>query len=153
MDWLLDNVINIYWNILFKIGNHMQDENLNELIDQYSTQSDVESAIYEKTAGETEEGESIGERIKHYPKVQRELDLHGKTGSEAKREIERFIQNAQNQRIRTIRIVTGKGLHSPKQQSVIPEITEQKLSELKKSEVILSFKWEKQKGSIIVLLT
>ena len=100
--------------------------------------SEAAEAMKEKAEGETEEERTMAERLKDYPKIQRETDLHGMSGHEARGEIDRFINSAQNQRIRTVKIITGKGLHSKHQVSVLPEVTEQKLAELKKSGLVLS---------------
>ncbi|HEX4998938.1 MAG TPA: Smr/MutS family protein [Terriglobia bacterium] len=46
--------------------------------------------------------------------IEGELDLHGRTREEARRELERFIETAQRpDRKRAIRIIHGKGLRSP----------------------------------------
>ena len=130
----------------------MQNENLDDLINAYTSESDIQSAIEEKNAGEFEAEQSVGEMLKDYPAVQRELDLHQKTGGEAKSEIDYFINSCTNQNLRTVRIITGKGLHSKNQQSILPQVTEQKLSELRKEGVVLSFKREKTGGSVVVYL-
>ncbi|MBU0577199.1 Smr/MutS family protein [Patescibacteria group bacterium] len=130
----------------------MEEENLDQLIEAYSSESDIQSAIEEKNAGEFEAEQSIGEMLKDYPAVQRELDLHQKTGSEAQSEISHFINSCSTQGLRTVRIITGKGLHSKNQQSILPQVTEQKLSQLKKEGLVLNFKREKTGGSVVVYL-
>ena len=129
------------------------DQSMDDIIKEFTTAEAVNIAKHEKIAGEFVEEKSLGTLTKDYPSPQQELDLHGMTSSDAKWEIEKFIQNTQSKRIRTVRIITGKGLHSPHQKSIIPQATEQKLSELKKNGIVLSFKWEKQKGAIVVYLT
>lgn len=124
---------------------------LDDIINAYSSHSDVQSAMHEKSEGEFKE-EDISESIKTYPKVQRELDLHGKYSDEAISEIRYFISSGINCDIRTVRIITGKGLHSTGQKSVLPEATERELSSLKKEGKILSFKREKTGGSFIAYL-
>ncbi len=128
------------------------NENLDELLNAYSSKADIQNAMKEKAKGELEVEESTGEKIKNYPKPQRELDLHGKTGIEAKRDIEWFLGNARNQKIQPVRIIYGKGLHSPNLKSVLPQIAEQKIVELKKEGLVFSFKKEKTGGSILVYL-
>jgi len=115
--------------------------------------SDVTDAIQEKAAGEEVVERTMSERLQDYPKIQREIDLHGKSGHEARGEIDRFINSCQNQRIRTVKIITGKGLHSKHQISVLPEVTEQKLAELKRSGLVLNWKQEKGGGAFVVYLT
>jgi DNA-nicking Smr family endonuclease len=128
------------------------DENMDELIREYASYSDVQSAMKEKAAGEFVE-EDIGKMTKDYPSPQRELDLHKMNGSEAKFEIGKFINSSQDQRIRTVRLIPGKGLHSQNQQSVLPRVTEQKLSELRKSGLVVNWKKEKSGGAFVVYLT
>jgi len=124
----------------------MDDENLDAIIREYTSRNDVESAIEEKAAGEFIEEESIGEVIKDYPSVQKELDLHKRTGSEAQSDIRNFIRSSGRQNLKTVRLITGKG------RGVILEVTEQLLSSLKKDGVILGFKKEKTGGSFVVYL-
>ncbi len=56
-------------------------------------------------------------------KVQEELDLHNFTVEEALKEVADFISNSKKKGLRKIRLITGKGLHSPNGLSVIrPEV-------------------------------
>jgi DNA-nicking Smr family endonuclease len=54
-----------------------------------------------------------------------------------------------------LRIITGKGLHSPGA-PVLPDVVEQKLHELKEKKLIKSFEWEKKRksasGALLVFL-
>jgi len=45
-------------------------------------------------------------------RIDAELDLHGLTASAAKREVNAFLDQARNRRLRCVRIIHGKGLHS-----------------------------------------
>lgn len=127
-----------------------EEENIEALLEAFSSKTDIETAMEEKS--EAEPLKNIGETVKTYPKPQRELDLHGKTVEEAKREILNFIGNAQHQRLRTVRIITGKGLHSAYFQSALPEITEQLTAKLRQEGIILTVKKEKTGGSFVVFL-
>ena len=40
------------------------------------------------------------------------LDLHGMTGDEARRRTEQWLRDRQAERVRTVMVVTGRGLHS-----------------------------------------
>lgn len=95
------------------------------------------------------------EMLRAYPPPQDELDLHGKTGAEAERETVRFIGTTTSLRLRTVRIITGKGLHS-EGPAVLPDVVETKLKELKAENRILAFVWEKKakhrSGAVIVYL-
>lgn len=99
---------------------------------------------------------SAAERIKSYPPPREELDLHHFTAAQAEIAAESFIKKAGARSIRTVRIIVGKGLHSAGK-PVIPDVVEQKLTELKRSGLVLAFQWEKRdkrkSGSIIVYLS
>ena len=98
---------------------------------------------------------SLSERIKTYPAPQLELDLHGATAPEAEKRTEAFIENARRKKIRTIRIIVGKGLHSERK-AILPDIVEKKIILLKRKNWLLGFEWEKKdklkSGSMIVYL-
>ncbi|MBC8317751.1 MAG: Smr/MutS family protein [Desulfobulbaceae bacterium] len=81
------------------------------------------------------------------PAPQKEIDLHGFTGPEAEIRVESFIQSALHERLIMLRIITGKGLHSPGA-PVLPDIVEQKLSDLKEKKRIKDFHWEKKQKSV-----
>jgi DNA-nicking Smr family endonuclease len=67
-------------------------------------------------------------------------------------ELRNFIERSVNQRIRTVRVITGKGLHSQHMKSVLPELTEKKLGELRRTGKVLTFRREKTGGSYLVYL-
>ena len=117
----------------------------------FTSKADIEEALQQKEAGE-EAVEDVGVRVKDYPTPQRTLDLHGQTGSEAMFELENFINRAIEQKVRTVRVITGKGLHSKHMRSVIPELTEKKLAELRKAKKILAFRRDKTGGAFVVYL-
>ncbi len=127
------------------------NDDQDELMELYASKSDVEAAAREKEAGE-EAIEDVGETVKDYPAPQRELDLHGHTSSEAMFELGNFLDRSIIHHVRTVRIVTGKGLHSKHFKSVLPELTEKKLAEFSRTGKILAFKREKTGGSYVVYL-
>jgi DNA-nicking Smr family endonuclease len=100
-------------------------------------------------------GPGSAQRRLEYPAPQEELDLHRRTGFEAQHRIESFVQTARGKGLLTLRIITGKGLHSDGP-AVLPEVTESKLLELRERGLVLAFRWEKEKkersGAIIVYL-
>ncbi|MFH0838182.1 MAG: Smr/MutS family protein [Patescibacteria group bacterium] len=122
------------------------------LMEEYTRPEDIEAALAEKRPSEEAEFKNTGELVKDYPHPQRETDLHGMTGSEAMFELENFINRSIQQRIRTVRVITGKGLHSQNMKSVLPEMTEGKLAELRRAGKILAFRREKTGGSFVVYL-
>ncbi|MFC2146132.1 Smr/MutS family protein [Acidobacteriota bacterium] len=98
---------------------------------------------------------TVSERIKTYPAPQVELDLHGNTAVEAEKRTEAFIENARREKIRTVRIIVGKGLHS-EGKAVLPDMVEEKIIRLKRKNWLLGFEWEKKdkskSGALILYL-
>ena len=98
---------------------------------------------------------TVREQIKTYPAPQMELDLHGNTAPEAQQKTVTFIENARQKKIRTVRIIVGKGLHS-RGKAVLPDIVEDTIIRLKRKNWLLGFDWEKKdknkSGAMIVYL-
>jgi DNA-nicking Smr family endonuclease len=98
---------------------------------------------------------TVGQRIKTYPAPQVELDLHGATVPEAEKRTESFIENARREKIRTVRIIVGKGLHS-EGKAKLPDVVEKEIIRLKRKNWLLDFEWEKKdkrkSGAMIVYL-
>jgi DNA-nicking Smr family endonuclease len=113
------------------------------------------SSILEEKAGPDKAPLSDREKLESYPHPQEELDLHGKTGAEAERKTTTFIRETASLQLRTVRIITGKGLHSDGP-AVLPDVVETKLKELQAKNRIFAFAWEKgekhKSGSVIVYL-
>lgn len=113
------------------------------------------SAILLEKAGPDEPPLSDREKIASYPPPQATLDLHGKTGPEAARKTAAFIRETTTLRLQTVRIITGKGLHSDGP-AVLPDVVEIKLTELRAAQRVFTFVWEKgekhRSGSVIVYL-
>ncbi|MBN2306482.1 Smr/MutS family protein [Candidatus Peregrinibacteria bacterium] len=131
--------------------NYSDDDNQEELIELYTSKEAVSEAAREKEASE-KVFEDIGVQLKDFPGPQREIDLHGFTGSEAMFELSNFLDRAINQRVRTVRVITGKGLHSQHMKSVLPELTERKLGEFRRAGTVLAFRREKNGGAFLVYL-
>ncbi|MDA3832370.1 MAG: Smr/MutS family protein [Spirochaetales bacterium] len=94
--------------------------------------------------------------IKGYPPVQDVLDLHGDTALASEQKAMLFVQTSIGRGLQTVRIITGKGLHSPGGVAVLPDVVEAQLTVLKHDGVIFNFVWDKQlkakSGSILVYL-
>ena len=94
-------------------------------------------------------------RLKRYPPPEADLDLHGFTAVGAEIKARSFITTAKIQGFFTLRIVVGRGLHS-QEGPVLPHVVEALLQELKKYNIVLSYKWEgvkkKQSGAVLVYL-
>ena len=114
----------------------------------------LQAALNEKTDQHVAKSPSITS-LKKWPSPQDELDLHGYTASEAENKTDFFISHCQNNRLKTIRIITGKGLHSP-QGPVLQGVVEAKLMELRAQKKIIAYRWEKndkqKSGALIVYL-
>lgn len=94
--------------------------------------------------------------VKHrHPRPHVELDLHGCTAAEAERKTTSFIVSSRHRRLKTVRIITGKGLHSDGY-AVLPGVVESGLLELKEKKLVLSWHWEgksrESSGSLIIYL-
>lgn len=94
--------------------------------------------------------------VHSYPPPQQSLDLHGCTLEEAELKTLAFIERGERLGLQTLRIITGKGLHSPGGKAVLPDATEQQLRLLKRQGDIYAFAWEKKvkskSGALIVYL-
>jgi len=133
----------------------VHDKDFEKLLEEFMP-PDIKGVIKEKESGELNEEQRSQKILSQYPAVQDELDLHNLIGEEAKRVIRFFIERSHRNRLKTVRIITGKGIHSEEGRSVLRSITEDRIAELKKQGLVLSFKWEQGKiaksGAMIVYL-
>ena len=85
-----------------------------------------------------------------------ELDLHGSTAELAREQVAHFLRGMRTRNKKCVRIIVGKGLHSPGR-AVLPDIAEKEAASLKKEGIVRTFYWEKRRkmksGSLIVILT
>jgi len=97
----------------------------------------------------------VKKRVKRYPPVEVELDLHGFNAIGAQMKARSFIHNCTHQGFFTLRIIVGKGLHSDLG-PVLPDIVEDVLREMKKQDLVIWYEWDKKKksksGAVIVYL-
>lgn len=56
---------------------------------------------------------------KYLQTAQAEIDLHGLTRKEAHDSLEIFLRNARDNKLKIVRVITGKGLHSENGQSIL----------------------------------
>jgi DNA-nicking Smr family endonuclease len=114
---------------------------------------DMKEVIKEKEAGLPKEKKG---GPKHPDAPADSLDLHEHTSEEAKRRIGFFIQNSHHNRLKTVEIITGKGIHSSGGKPILRDIAEEKINDLIKQKLVKSFKWDNGKkersGSMIVYL-
>lgn len=127
-----------------------------EAIDQTLTAPEGRRALQERLEHlQGAENTTKRRSFKEYPAPELELDLHGFTGPEAELRTASFIAGARQRGLLTVRIITGKGLHS-QGPAVLPDVVEQLLSELKQEKKIFSYRWEKKEkqrsGAVLVFL-
>jgi DNA-nicking Smr family endonuclease len=60
---------------------------------------------------------------KYVRQIESELDLHGMTEREAEKELYLYLREVVAERQKLVRVITGKGLHSPDGRAVIREMT------------------------------
>ncbi len=131
------------------------DQSMEDILEDFGSESQIQNARREVFLFEESDRKHTQEKrksVKDYPKVQREIDLHGHTAPEALRAMEWFIEGAIRQRVRTVRIVTGRGSHSKNLQAVLPQMTEDFLVKLRRQNAVLDFKKEKTGGAFVVYL-
>jgi DNA-nicking Smr family endonuclease len=145
---------------LFQVDKKREsEENFAQLFENSQTDTYQQQMLKEKkdiSARTKPSALTVNERIKSFPVPQEELDLHGYTAMEAESRAETFIRNARLRRLRTVRVIVGKGLHS-NGKAVLPNVVETKIIQLKQNRLVLSYKWEKKdkrkSGALIVYLT
>jgi len=130
------------------------EENFDELLEEFMP-SDIRQVIEEKESSSKRQL-SLQEIIDQYPPVQEELNLHNETSEQAKDDIKNFIEHSHHKRLKTLRIITGKGRHSEGGIPILKKVALEKISELRDQGLVLSYKWEdgkmKKSGAIIVYL-
>ncbi len=98
---------------------------------------------------------TLQEQLATYPPPQEELDLHGCTGDEAARKSRAFINGSLALRFKTVRIITGKGLHSTGPPG-LPLVVDGCLEELKLAGRIRHYSWgvkgRDRSGAVVVFL-
>ena len=88
----------------------------------------------------------VKKRIRRYPPVEIELDLHGYNAIGAQVKVRSFIHSCKQQGFFTVRIIAGKGLHSDLG-PVLPDVVEDVLREMKQKDLVIWYEWDKKKKS------
>ncbi|MDY6864131.1 MAG: Smr/MutS family protein [Thermodesulfobacteriota bacterium] len=132
-------------------------ENFTKMLKDSLSGKDLQNALHEKQDDlSLDKPITMTERIKDFPPPEDELNLHGYTAKEAEAKTEYFIESAHKMGIKTVRIITGKGLHS-QGKAVLPDVIQDKIVDLKRRKLILTFQWENRyklkSGAIIAYLT
>lgn len=98
---------------------------------------------------------TLQEKLATYPPPQEELDLHGCTGEEAVRKTIAFINGSLVLHLKTVLVITGKGLHS-EGPAVLPLVVDGCLEELKLAGRIRHYSWgvkgRDRSGAVAVFL-
>jgi DNA-nicking Smr family endonuclease len=93
--------------------------------------------------------------IKSSPPPQEHIDLHGCTAAEAEIRTENFLTRALRNHLKTVMVITGKGIHS-KEGPVLKDVIETRLKIMKDDGSILTYLWEKKdrekSGALLVYL-
>lgn len=97
----------------------------------------------------------VKKRLKRYPPVEADLDLHGYNTIGAQVKTRSFITSCKHQGFFTLRIIVGKGLHSATG-PVLPDVVEDVVRQMKKQDQVIFYEWDKKKktrsGALIVYL-
>ena len=131
-----------------------QTEGFAEQFDRAVTDGEIARAIGEKRAHKP----GVSRRkalVSSYPPPQSEIDLHGMTSESAECRVRTFIWQSARDKLKTLRIITGKGLHSDGP-AVLQDVTEAVLKEMQSAGSIFRYRWEKKakyrSGAVIVYL-
>jgi len=133
------------------------EDNFEDILEESFSQKNMREVLKEKTSNTKDPNKKVkkGQR-ENKAKPQTELDLHGYSGQEAKKEVERFIERSFRTGLKAVRIITGRGVHSDVGKPVLPTVTKDKLIELKERNIVTSYKWDNyhntRGGSVIVYL-
>jgi len=124
-------------------------------IDARLAGADLGQVLLEKKGMESRP-RTLPEKLAKYPAPQEELDLHGCTGEEARGKTLAFINGGTALRLKTLLIITGKGLHS-EGPPVLPLVVDGYLEELRRAGHILHYSWGEKgrdrSGAVTVFLT
>ncbi len=131
------------------VPSDSDEENFRSLLKDYLRQGRTGQKHRKKPAM------PVKKRLKRYPPVEKQLDLHGCNAVTAAMRSESFIKNCKYQGYFTIKIITGRGLHS-ESGPVLPDVVEDVICMMKKNNLVLSYQWEKRKksasGAVIIYL-
>lgn len=126
-----------------------------DLLDAAMAKTDISAVLAEKDRGAVRDRDRpVPARKAEYPPPQDEMDLHGATALEAAERVVAFIQLAKARRLRTVRIIVGKGKHS-EAGPVLPRVAKEEIARLKREKQVFAFDWERgrrESGAIVVYL-
>lgn len=136
-------------------GSHTLRERFADAVEETLSGTMISAILQEK---EKKPGKAIRLKARSKsspPPPQAELDLHGLKAKEAVAAADFFLQEARRRKLTTVRIITGKGIHS-QGGAVLRDVIEDRLIGWKAQRLILAFLWEQQtklrSGSAIIIL-
>jgi len=112
-------------------------------------------AYSDKVAYVTSYRGKLKRRLRGYPRQPQEtLDLHRCKCQEALSKLTQFIRDSINARLKTIRIVTGRGLHSVNGKAILRNAIGFRLEQMRMTRTVHDYKLEKSSkgGSYMVYL-
>jgi DNA-nicking Smr family endonuclease len=132
-----------------------KNEDFERLLNEYEN-NPILQKMYRRKLNHYDDNElPVRAKTKTFPKPQATLDLHGLRVDEIEIITHSFIFNSKSKGLKTLRIITGKGIHSV-YKPVLKEKMEYIANKLKREKKIIFWKWEKKQkeksGSIIVFL-
>lgn len=137
----------IDWNLVF--DSEEKDTNTEEtfaaLLEKSLGFKELDVLLHEKKQEPPPPLLPLKKRLARYPSPEETLDLHGFSGIQASLKTEIFLEDAKKKGLFTVRVITGKGLHSDGP-AILPGIVEQKILELKRKDLILAYQWENKSG-------
>ncbi len=126
-----------------------------KLLDATMAETDISAVLAEKDQGAVRDRDRpVPARKAEYPPPQDEMDLHGATALEAAERVVAFIQLAKARRLRTVRIIVGKGKHS-EVGPVLPKVAKAEITRLKREKQVFAFDWERGRregGAMVIYL-
>lgn len=136
-------------------GSPILQERFTDAIEETLSHTVISMVLQEKEKKSGETMRFSERRRPSPPPPQAELDLHGLKAKEALATADLFLQKATQRKLTSIRIITGKGIHS-QGEAVLRDVIEEKLIDWKARRLILAFRWEQQtklrSGSAIIIL-
>lgn len=91
-----------------------------------------------------------------WPEPEKTVDLHGLKADEAATRIRSALRTARMEGRVSIRLITGKGLHSDQGRAVLRDVADHILSDLQRTGEVRAFRWEqrtkKRSGAVLVRL-
>ncbi|MDA3785620.1 MAG: Smr/MutS family protein [Deltaproteobacteria bacterium] len=125
--------------------------------DLFDGESFDEGALQRQAARRAEDKRELQEAgLPRFLPPQETLDLHGCTALEAEVKTHCFLEEAGRRGVKKVRIITGKGLHSPGGKAVLPDLIELQLALLRQEGIIAAFQWDRKvkskSGALFVYL-